>query len=118
MIRLGVLAWVTASFISTAVADGNTDHNSAIAPVTKGAAILVPPRVSGFPSAPRLVIASPGAHRPRLPTELPRLERLIGLPWRSQATTGITHGWRVIGELPMAPWLPEAATVMTPRLTA
>ena len=50
-----------ASLICAAVAAGNSDHNSAIAPVTKGAATLVPPSVSGCPSALKLVMASPGA---------------------------------------------------------
>ena len=35
-------AWVTASLTSWAVAEGNIDHSSAIVPVTKGAATLVP----------------------------------------------------------------------------
>jgi hypothetical protein len=85
-------AWVTASLICTAVAAGNSDHNSAIVPVTKGAATLVPPSVSGCPSALKLVTASPGAVKPRLPIELPRFDSFIGLPRRLQATTGMTHG--------------------------
>ena len=90
--RLGVDGWVTASLMCAAVADGNADHSSAVAPVTNGTATLVPPSVSDCPSAPRLVTRSPGALRPRLPIELPRFESFIGLPRRSQATTGMTHG--------------------------
>ena len=71
-------AFASASLISAAVALGNSDQRSAIAPVTKGVATLVPPNFRGFPSAPRLVIASPGAPTPRLPIELPRLESLVG----------------------------------------
>jgi hypothetical protein len=52
-----------------AVAAGNSDQAKAIAPVTKGAATLVPPSVSGSPWAPRLVIWSPGARNPRRPIE-------------------------------------------------
>ena len=74
MVRRGEEAWVTACRTSVAVALGNSDHNSAIAPVTKGAATLVPLHVSGWPSAPRLVTASPGALRPRLPIALPKFE--------------------------------------------
>ena len=74
MVRRGIRAWVAASFISVAVAVGNSDHSNAIAPVTKGAAALVPPKVSVSPSAPRLVILSPGAPNPRRPIELPRFE--------------------------------------------
>ena len=65
---------VMASFIAAAEAFGNSDHSSATAPVTNGAAALVPPKVSGLPSAPRLVIPSPGAPSPRRPIELPRFE--------------------------------------------
>ena len=60
MVRRAVCAWVAANFISVAVAVGNSDHNNAIAPVTKGAAALVPPRVSGLPLAPMLVISVAG----------------------------------------------------------
>ena len=49
-----------ASFIAAAEAFGNSDHSNAIAPVTKGAAALVPPKVNGLPSAPRLVILVAG----------------------------------------------------------
>ena len=73
-------ACVTASLIRAALALGNCDHNKAIAPVTKGAAALVPPNVSGLPSVPRLVTFSPGAASPRLPMELPRFDSVVGLP--------------------------------------
>ena len=96
-----VLARVQA--ICAALAAGNSEHNSAIAPVTKGTATLVPLRVSEWPSVLRLVILSPGALKPRLPIELPRFDSFIGLPARLQATTGITHGWRVMAELPRVP---------------
>ena len=72
--------WVITSLICEAVADGNSDHNSAVAPVTKGTATLVPPRVSEGPSAPRLMMRSPGALKPRLPIEPPRFDWLIGRP--------------------------------------
>ena len=81
-----------ASLICAAVAAGNSDHNSAIVPVTNGTATLVPPSVSDCPSAPRLVMPSPGARKPRLPMELPRFDSFVGLPVRSQATTGRTQG--------------------------
>jgi hypothetical protein len=74
VVRRVVYVWVTANLTSAAVAVGNSDHNSAIAPVTNGVAALVPPKVSGLPSAPRLVMASPGALRPRLPIELPKFD--------------------------------------------
>jgi hypothetical protein len=32
--------------------------------------------------------------------ELPKFDSLMGLPIRSQATTGMAQGWRVIAELP------------------
>ena len=52
MVRRGGLpAWVTASLIWAALALGNSDHSNAMAPVTKGAAALVPPEVCGFPLA-------------------------------------------------------------------
>ena len=90
--RRGEDAWEMASLICAAVAARNSDHNSAIAPVTKGTATLVPPSVSGCPSALKLVMALPGAVKPRLPIELPRFDSFIGLPRRSHATTGMTHG--------------------------
>src|SRR2546429_7508853 len=98
-----VETWVRANFTSVAVAVGNCDHKSAMAPVTKGTATLVPPNVMRPPSAPRLVTSSPGAPSPRLPIEPPRFDCWIGRPRRSYATTGMTQGWRVIAELPMAP---------------
>jgi hypothetical protein len=71
---------VTANFTSAALALLNSDQSSAMAPVTKGAAALVPPNERGLPSVPRLVISWPGALRPCLPTELPRFDSLSGLP--------------------------------------
>src|ERR1700704_1682038 len=59
-VRRGAKAWVTASLICAADAAGNSEYSSAIAPVTNGAAALVPPNVRGLPSALRLVIPSPG----------------------------------------------------------
>jgi hypothetical protein len=64
----------TAYLTSVAVAVGKADHKRAIAPVTKGAAALVPPNVRDWPTAPMLVISSPGALSPRLPAELARFE--------------------------------------------
>jgi hypothetical protein len=95
--------WVTASLICAALAPENSDHRSAIAPVTKGAATLVPPRMRGSPSTARLVMPAPRALRPRLPIEPPRFESFVGLPRSSQATTGMTQGCRVMAELPRAP---------------
>ena len=103
VVRRGPEAGVTASLIAVAVAAGNADHNSASVPVTKGVAALVPPNVSEGPFTPRLVISSPGAISPRLPSVLPRFDTRNGRPCRSQATTGRTHGWRVIAVLPSVP---------------
>src|SRR5262245_65985094 len=96
--RRGRSAPTTAARISAADAPGNSDHNSAMAPVTNGAATLVPPRVSGGPCAPRLVIATPGALRPRWPIDRPRFEEPTGRASTPQAATGITQGIRVITE--------------------
>jgi hypothetical protein len=78
--RLGLLACVAASLIWDAVALGNSDQSKAMAPVTKGAAALVPLKVCSLPSAPRLVMPSPGALNPRRPMDPPKLESLRGLP--------------------------------------
>src|ERR1700674_5614506 len=96
-------ALVTASLMAVAVAAGNSDQSSAMAPVTNGAAALVPPNVSDLPSGPRLVMFSPGASRPRLPIELPRLEWLVGLPCPSHPATGIGQEWRERAEPPTSP---------------
>jgi len=74
--RLRVPACVTASLIWAALAPGNSDQSSAITPVTKGAAALVPPNICGLPFVPRLVMFSPGALSPRLPIEPPRFDSL------------------------------------------
>ena len=71
---------VTASLISEAPAFGNTDQSSAMAPVTKGAAALVPLKACSLPSALRLVMFTPGALRPCRPIDLPKFDPLIGLP--------------------------------------
>ncbi len=73
-------------------AAGNSDHNSAIAPVTNGAAALVPPNFPDPPPGPRLAMFSPGALKPCLPIEEPRLDAAITRPLESQATTGMTQG--------------------------
>lgn len=101
LVRRFPLAFRRAEITSAEVAPGNSDHNSATAPVTKGAAALVPPRHSGLPSTPRLTISTPGAQSPRIATDRPRFVLCIGDPWRSQATTGIAHACRVMAELPM-----------------
>lgn len=80
-----VLRWrrsdcVTANLIWAAVALGDSDQSSAMAPVTKGAAALVPPDVCGLPFVPRLVTFSPGALNPLRPIELPRFDSRSGLP--------------------------------------
>ena len=94
---------IRASLIWAALMEGNSDHKSAIAPVTNGTATLVPPSVRGSPLVPRLVMPAPGAKSPRLPIELLKFDSFSGLPWRSHATTGMTQGWRVIAELPSVP---------------
>lgn len=94
---------VTANLTSAARALGNSDKMSAIAPVTKGVAALVPPKERGLPSAPRLATSKFGALSPRRPMELPKLDSEVGLPWASQPVTGITQGWRMIAELPKVP---------------
>ena len=81
MVRRGGLpACVTASLIWAAVALGNSDHSSAIVPVTKGAAALVPEEVCGVLPAPRLTMSCPGAESPQRPIELPRFDSAVGLP--------------------------------------
>ena len=54
----------------------------------------------GGPPVPRLVISYPGARNSRRPIDWPRFEKFTGRPPRSHAATGITHGCRVITELP------------------
>jgi hypothetical protein len=46
--------------------------------------------------------------------ELPKFDRLSGLPRLSQAITGITAGCRVITVLQTIPWFPAAAAKITP----
>jgi len=107
-----------ATLIWPALALGNSDHTKAIAPVTKGAATLVPAEGVALPSVPRLVILSPGALKPQRPMEFPKLDSLNGLPLPSQAMTAMTDGCPVMAVLPTVPWLPAAATTMTSRLAA
>jgi hypothetical protein len=107
-----------ARFISGAATPGNSDQSRAIAAVTNGAAALVPSSVRDCPSDPRLVTCWPGALRPRLPTEPLRFDPGVGLPSRSHAITGSTHGWRVMTELLIVPSLPDAATTSTRRRAA
>src|ERR1017187_2034865 len=82
VVRLGRELPDTADRTPAADADANSDHSRAIAPVTKAAAALVPPNVSGAPPAPMLRMASPGAPMPRKPIERPRFDRLSGIPRR------------------------------------
>src|SRR3954454_10885832 len=89
---------VTADLTCAASAAGNADHNKAAVPVTSGVAALVPLEVTGWPSRPRLVMASPGAITPRWPIELLRLVVLIGRPSSSHAATAMTHGCWVMAE--------------------
>ena len=84
---------------SAAEASGNADQSSAMLPVTNGTAKLVPLNVISWPLGPRLVMRSPGAMRPRLPTEELRLEVPRWTSALPQAVTGITQEWRVIAEL-------------------
>ena len=72
--RLGIPACVTASLICGRLAPGNSDQSRAIAPVTKGAAALVPPNVCGLPFVPEAGNVLPGALSPRLPIEFPRFD--------------------------------------------
>lgn len=80
VVRLGIPAWVTATFICAGLASRNSDQSSATVPVTKGADVLVPPDVCGFPFVPRLVMFSPGALSPHLPIELPKFDSRSNLP--------------------------------------
>src|SRR5258708_5576468 len=102
-LRRGVDACKIASLISAALAWGNCDHSNAIAPVTNGAAALVPLAVNQPSGAAKLVILSPGARNPSLPIEAPKLDWLMGRPTSLQAVTGITQGCRVIAELVISP---------------
>ncbi len=115
MLRARRLACLKASRIRAAPALGNSDQSRAIAPVTKGAAALVPQNVFDCPSVPRLAMFCPGAASPLLPMEPPRFDSIKGAPRWSTAMTRITEGWPVRVELPTVPWLPAAATVMAPR---
>ena len=89
--------------MSTALIAGYSDHTSAIAPVTNGAATLVPSKELVAVDVPRLVMFPPGAVSPRPPIDLPMFESGDGLPLAVQAATGITHGCRVNTELPTVP---------------
>jgi hypothetical protein len=78
----------------------------AVAPVTKGAATLVPLEGNPFPSAPRLVKPSPGAQS--TPTNgTTRFDKPSGRPRLSQAVTATTAGCRVMAVLPTVPWFPR-----------
>jgi hypothetical protein len=94
---------VTACFMRAALAPLNSDQSNAIVPVTKGAAALVPPEVSDLSPGPRLVMFSAGAANPHLPIDLPMLDSIVGLPCKSQPITAMTHGCRVMEELPTFP---------------
>jgi hypothetical protein len=63
-LRRRAVACVIADLTSAALASGNSDHNRATAPVTKGVATLVPPIVTASAIVPRLVIASSGCPQP------------------------------------------------------
>ena len=80
LLRSVLPACVTANLIRAALAPGNSDQSNAMVPVTKGAAALVPAKVCGLPSAPRLTMFSPGAESPHLPMELPRFDSGVGRP--------------------------------------
>src|SRR5262249_39052845 len=86
-------AWLCriACLIASAGAEGNSDHNSAMVPVTNGVATLVPSTNMACPCEPRLVIPTPGAARTRAPMDEPRFEDPHGRPSRSHAVTGITQ---------------------------
>jgi hypothetical protein len=64
----------SADLISRPEASGNFAQSSATAPVTNGAAALVPLAVTGLPFAPRLVISTPGAPSPDRPVDRPMVE--------------------------------------------
>ena len=74
VVRLVADAVVIALFTEAAVAFWKSDSNNAMAPVTNGAAALVPPNVGRLPLTLKLVIPCPGALSPRRPIELPRFE--------------------------------------------
>src|SRR5262249_16129220 len=93
----------TAALTCAAVAVGTSDQASATAPVTNGAAALVPPSVSRPFRAPVLLTLSPGALKPRGPMEPPRFDWPKVRPPKSQATTGITQGCRVTAVPPTVP---------------
>src|SRR5262249_30115595 len=67
--RRGATGPVTASRSCPPGAAGNNDFKSAMAPVTKGAAALVPEKGCIVASGARLTTPSPGAASPRLPAE-------------------------------------------------
>ncbi len=117
MFRGRVPACVTAIFTCAAVVLGNSDHSSAIAPVTKGAATLVPPNVCGLPFVPRLVMFSPGALSPRLPIELPRFDSLSGLPRRVARDHGNDPGMAGYCGAPTR-WCGRRRTDFLPQLSA
>src|SRR5882757_2939188 len=69
---------ITAFLTSAADAFGNRDHSKA--PVTNGAAKLVPVWDDTSPSGPSVITFSPGAPSPLLPMEPPRLGVCRGSP--------------------------------------
>lgn len=81
-----------ACLMEAAEAEGRSDHSNAIAPLTKGAAMLVPPEIAGSPSKRRLVTPAPGPASPRRPIDAPRFETPIGAPIASHPVTGMTQG--------------------------
>jgi len=83
-------------------------------PLTNAAAALVPPGSVVWPSGVRPRRRPPGARTPRAPADRDRFVSDKGAPRWSQAPTGITHGFRISVELPIAAWLPLAATTRTP----
>ena len=84
MVARGLLP-VTACRICAALARGNNDHSSAMAPVTNGAAKLVPLSLTVAPSPPKLSIASPAALSPRRPIESHRAKRPRLAPQRTDS---------------------------------
>ena len=73
-------------------------------PVTNGVATPLSTAAERLAvGAQELVTVSPGAITPCREIELLRLDMASGLPAKLQATTGMTHGWRVMAELPTVP---------------
>ena len=97
------MLFVTAYIIAEGVAFGNIDQSSAIHPVTKGAAKLVPLITEYLPPGEVLVIFTPGAINPLFPIEEPKFELRSRVPYSLQLAIGISQGWLIIDIFPILP---------------